>query len=113
MAQFVIFLHQPDGPPPPELDLVAMAKELDALNQEMRAAGAFVLAAGLQPASAARVVRARGGEIITTDGPFTEGREHIGGLSILEAPGMDEALRWAGRLARITGLPLEVRAFQQ
>jgi hypothetical protein len=51
--------------------------------------------------------------VLTTDGPFAEGREHIGGLCIIQAPDLDAALEWARKAARATTLPIEVRPFQE
>jgi hypothetical protein len=50
--------------------------------------------------------------VLTTDGPFTEGKEHLGGFTIIKAPDLDAALEWAGKLTRATTLPIEVRPFQ-
>ena len=89
-----------------------ISRDLDALNRELEAAGAWVFAGGLHPPSTATVVRATDGEVLTTDGPFAEGKEHIGGVTIIKAPDLDAALEWGRRLARATTLPIEVRPFQ-
>jgi len=112
MKQYLLSVYQPDGPAPPPEQLERINRDLDAVNQELRAAGAWVFAGGLHPPSTATVVRARGGEVLTTDGPFAEGKEHIGGFTIVKAPDLDAALAWAGKLARATTLPIEVRPFQ-
>jgi hypothetical protein len=78
----------------------------------MIAAGAWVFAGGLHPASTATVVRVQDGDLLTTDGPFTEGKEHIGGLTIVKAIDLDAALEWGARLSRATTLPIEVRPFR-
>ena len=57
-------------------------------------------------------MRFRDGEVLTTDGPFTEGKEHIGGFSVIQAPDLDSALEWGRKLAQATTLPIEVRPFQ-
>jgi hypothetical protein len=87
-------------------------RDVDAVSQELRAAGAWVFAGGLHPASTATVVRVQGGEVLMTDGPFTEGKEHLGGFTVIEAPDLDAALEWGRRYARATTLPIEVRPFQ-
>ena len=87
-------------------------RDLDALNQEMKAAGAWVFAGGLHPPSTATVVRVTDGEVLMTDGPYAEGKEHIGGFTIIKAPDLDAALEWGRKLARATTLPIEVRPFQ-
>ena len=112
MKQYLLSVYQPDGPTPPPEVLERISRDLDALNQELKAAGAWVFAGGLHPPSTATVVRARDGAVLTTDGPFAEGKEHIGGLCIIKAPDLDAALEWAGKMARATTLPIEVRPFQ-
>jgi hypothetical protein len=112
MAQYLLSIYQPDGPPPPEIDFEQMRKELDALNDDIRSAGAWVFTGGLFPADRATVVRQSGTHILTMDGPYVEGKEHLGGFTIVEAADLDAALGWAGRLTEITGLPVEVRPFQ-
>ena len=104
MRQYLLSVYQPDGEPPAEVDLERIGRELGALNEEIKAAG-------LHPAATATVVRVRGGETLMTDGPYLEGKEHVGGFTIVAAPDLDAALRWAGRIAEITTLPVEVRPF--
>jgi hypothetical protein len=71
-----------------------------------------VFAGGLHPPSTATVVRVKDGDVLTTDGPFAEGKEHIGGFVVIKADDLDAALGWAGRMARATTLPIEVRPFR-
>ncbi|MFE6741843.1 YciI family protein [Streptomyces tubercidicus] len=112
MAHYLLSIYQPDGPPPsPEL-LEPIMREVEALNAELRAAGAWVFAGGLHPPSTATVVRQKDNETLTTDGPYIEGKEHIGGFSVIEAPDLDAALEWGRKLARATTLPIEVRPLQ-
>ncbi len=112
MKQYLLSIYQPDGPTPPPEVLEKVMRDLDALNRELRAAGAWVFAGGLHPPSTATVVRLQGGDVLMTDGPFTEGKEHIGGFTIVKAPDLDAALEWGCKLARATTLPIEVRPFQ-
>lgn len=112
MPQYLLNIYQPDGPAPEPEVLEPIMRELEALNQEMRAAGAWVFAAGLHPASTATVVRVRDGETLMTDGPFAEGKEHVGGFTVIQADDLDSALDWGRRLAEVTTLPVEVRPFQ-
>jgi len=58
------------------------------------------------------VLRAKGDDVIMTDGPYAEGKEHLGGFTIVDAPDLDAALEWGRRLAQATTLPIEVRPFQ-
>jgi hypothetical protein len=67
---------------------------------------------GASPPEHATVVRLQDGDVLTTDGPFAEGKEHIGGFMIITAPDLDAALEWARKAARATTLPIEVRPFQ-
>jgi hypothetical protein len=112
MKQYLLSVYQPDGDPPPPEVLGPIMRDVEALNEELKAAGAWVFAGGLHPPSTATVVRPQGGDLLMTDGPFTEGKEHLGGFTIVRAPDLDAALRWAGRIAEITTLPVEVRPFQ-
>jgi hypothetical protein len=111
MTQYLLSIYQPEGgAPDPEL-LEQVMRDLNALNAEIKAAGAWVFAGGLHPPSTATVLRAQGGEVLMTDGPFAEGKEHLGGFTIVEAPDLDAALAWGRRLAQATTLPVEVRPF--
>jgi hypothetical protein len=112
MPRYLLSVYQPDGPTPPPETLERNSRDLDALNAELQAAGAWVFAGGLHPPATATVVRVRGGEVLTTDGPFAEGREHVGGFTIVDAPDLDAALDWGRKLAAATTLPVEVRPFQ-
>lgn len=109
MKQYLLSIYQPDGEPPSEQFLAPIMVGLAAWNDDLRAADAWVFSAGLHPPSAATVLRARGDELLTIDGPFTEGKEHLGGFTVVRAPDLDAALDWGGKLAQITGLPIEVR----
>lgn len=110
MPKYQLTIYQPDGDPPPPEALEPVMAELHALNREMQEAGAWVFAAGLHPPETATVVSVRGGEVLLTDGPYIEGKEHIGGFTMIEAPDLDAALQWASRMTRILDpLPIEVR----
>ena len=112
MKQYLLSVYQPDGPPPPPEVLEPIMARLDALNAEIKQAGAWVFAGGLHPPSTATVVRASEDDVLVTDGPFTESKEHLGGFTIVRAPDLDAALEWGRRLAEATTLPIEVRPFQ-
>jgi hypothetical protein len=114
MKQYLLTINQPDGPPPPSVDLGKVMQDVNAVTREMKAAGAWVFNGGLHPPGTATVIRFQDGEVLTTDGPYTEGKEHIGGLCIINAADLDAALEWARKLARaIAPLPIEVRPFQR
>jgi hypothetical protein len=112
MTQYLLSVYQPDGPAPEPEILSRIDHDLEALNDEMKAAGAWVFAAGLHPASTATVVRVENGDVLTTDGPFAEGKEHLGGFTVVTAPDLDAALEWGRKLAAATTLPIEVRPFR-
>jgi hypothetical protein len=112
MRQYLLTVYQPDGPAPPPEELERISADLDALNAELRQAGAWVFAGGLHPPSTATVIRVKDGDALVTDGPFAEGKEHVGGFTIVRAPDLDAALAWGRRLAEATTLPIEVRPFQ-
>jgi hypothetical protein len=118
MKQYLLSIYQPDGDPPPPEFLAKVMRDVDALIEETRAAGAWVFNGGLHPPSTATVVRLREDDVLITDGPYAEGKEHIGGFLIIKAPDLDAALKWARKLARALtldqriGLPIEVRPFQ-
>jgi hypothetical protein len=112
MNQYLLSIYQPDGPPPSEEFLEPIMRELGALNEEMQAAGVWVFAAGLHPPETATVLKASGEEVLVTDGPFTEGKEHLGGFTVIEVADLDAALGWARRLAKVLEpLSIEVRPF--
>ncbi|SDF43997.1 Uncharacterized conserved protein [Blastococcus fimeti] len=114
MPQYLLNLIQPVGEVPPPEFLEPVMRDLAQLNEELRAAGAWVFAAALHQPESTTVVRADGDGVLVTDGPYAEGKEFIGGFDLIEAPDLDAALVWAGKLARILGgLPVEVRPVQQ
>lgn len=113
MKQYLLSVYQPDGPTPPPEVLAEIMKKLDALNADLREAGAWVFAGGLHPPSSATVVRSKDNDFLLTDGPYTEGKEHLGGFTVVSAPDLDAALVWARRFAdAVAPLPVEVRPFQ-
>lgn len=112
MPQYLLSMYQPDGDPPPPEILGPIMDKVAAWNQDLRAAGAWVFTGGLHPASTATVVRAQHGDVVMTDGPFVEGKEHVGGFLIVRAPDLDAALAWGRKLAGVLPLPIEVRPFR-
>lgn len=112
MTQYLLSIYQPDGPPPATVDLERIMRDVGTLNAEMQAAGAWVFAGGLHDAGSATVLRPGGGEVLVVDGPFVEGREHLGGFTVIRAADLDAALEWGRKLALATTLPVEVRPFR-
>jgi hypothetical protein len=86
-------------------------KEIAELEAEMKSKGAWVFSARLHDADTATVVRESNGEILTTDGPFAEAREHLGGFYVINAEDLDAALGWAAKVTRCIHRPIEVRPF--
>ena len=114
MKQYLLSIYQPyDGPAPPKETLERIMQDVRAVREQMQASGAWVFAGGLYPPESASVVRLSGKEVLTTDGPFAETKEHIGGVSVILASDLDAALEWARKLARATTLPIEVRPFRE
>lgn len=111
MKRYLLSVITPQGNPPPPEVLGPIMQKVDAINQELKAAGAWVFAGGLNHPSTATVVRLKDGEMLMTDGPFAEGKEYIGGFSIIAAPDLDAALGWARKFTEAITLPIEVRPF--
>jgi hypothetical protein len=112
MKQYLLTVCYPaDSTQPPPEALEKIMREVSAVQQEMQAAGAWVFSGGLHPAHTATVLRHQNGEVLTTDGPFIESKEQIGGITVLQAPDLDVAMEWAGKLAGATTTPIEVRPF--
>ena len=114
MKQYLLAVHMVDGRPERSAQEMEQAyKNVNELNAELQAGGAWVFAGGLYPPETATVVRVGGGEVITTDGPFAETKEHLGGFWIIQAADLDEALAWAAKATVACGDPVEVRPFQE
>ncbi len=112
MKLYLLSVYQPDGDPPPPEFLEPIMREVHALQEELKAAGAWVFSGGLHAPGTATVLRVKDGDVVTTDGPYIEGKEHIGGFTVIKAPDLDAALEWGRRTARAIPLPIEVRPFQ-
>jgi hypothetical protein len=115
MKQYMLSVYHPEGPDyaPSSEAVQEIFRDVDALNDELRSAGAWVFAGGLHPSSTATVVRAEGDEILTTDGPYAEGKEHIGGFWVIKAEDLDAALAWGRKATRACQVPIEVRPLQE
>ena len=114
MRQYLLAVHMVEGEPaPPEDQIQQMYKATDAFNAELQAAGNWVFGGGLHPPDTATVVRSQGGRVVTTDGPFAETKEQLGGFWVIGAPDLDAALAWAAKGSEACGQPVEVRPFQE
>jgi hypothetical protein len=114
MKQYMLSVCYPAGgtQPPPDV-LQRIMRDVHVVQKEMQAAGAWVFSGGLTPPTSATVIRHQDGDLITTDGPFIESKEQIGGITLLKAADLDAALAWGRKLARAIGVPIEVRPFQE
>ncbi|MEL6430681.1 MAG: YciI family protein [Planctomycetota bacterium] len=117
MNQYLFAVHSSAGADcqsrPPE-EMQEQFQRIEALEREMRAAGALTASGRLSGADSATVVRGAtdaGGDVLTTDGPFVEAKEHLAGFYIVAAADLDAALGWAKRVTEAVGQPIEVRPF--
>jgi hypothetical protein len=112
MAHYLLSVYTPaDGTPPTPEELDAIMKEVAAYNQELRDAAAWVFSGGLEAPATATVLRLQDGDVLTTDGPFAEAKEYLGGFDVIDVIDLDAALEWGRKAARVIGLPIEVRPF--
>jgi hypothetical protein len=95
-----------------EDDMQRVYRQVDEFNEQVKAAGAWVFAGGLHPATSATVVRSQDGDVLTTDGPFVETKEQLGGFWVIQAPDLDAALAWAAKGSAACMGAVEVRPFQ-
>ena len=109
MSQYLLSIYQPDGDAPAPEVLDPIMRDVDAVAREAKAAGVWVFSAGLFPSATATVLRPEGTDVLVTDGPFTEGKEHLGGITVIDVPDLDAALEWSRRFAVALTLPVEVR----
>lgn len=112
MAQYLLSMFQPDGPIPPPDVLKKVMEDLHVINEELRAARSWVFTGGLHAPATATVLRMNDGNVVTTDGPFAESKEHVGGFWIIDVADLDAALKVADKILRATKLPVEVRPFR-
>ncbi len=114
MSQYLLSVYTVEGeghgPTTPE-EMEDFMVRINALEAEMRTSGAFVFTGGLHGPDAATVVRRSDGELVMTDGPFVESKEHIGGFYVINADDLDAALAWAGKVVDAINAPIEVRPF--
>src|SRR5437899_8135709 len=114
MAQYMFSVHSVDGGGGPQMNVEEMQRswqKILVLEEEMKAGGNLLFSGRLTEPHTATVVRMSGGEVLTTDGPFAESKEHLGGFYIIEADDLDAALVWASKTTEAVGQPIEVRPF--
>jgi hypothetical protein len=115
MTQYLLSAHSVEGEsgePMTGEQMRQTYQQVIALQAEMKSAGAWLFGGRLHEPGTATVVRVSGGEMLTTDGPFAEAREHLGGFYIIEAEDLDAALAWASKVSGLVKAPIEVRPFQ-
>ena len=113
MTKYMLSVHHREGDPvPDEATMQRMFTQVDAFNQKVRDKGVWVFGGGLHPPETATVVSVTDGKVMTTDGPFAESREHLGGFWVIEAADLDEALQWSREASEACMGPVEVRPFQ-
>ena len=111
MTQYLVAIHHPDDYDP-SIEGEAMHRDIDAVNDKMKAAGVRIFVGGLRPAGSAKSLRLTPDRaVLVTDGPYLETKEHVGGFWVLEAASLDEALAWGRKAAVACRAPVEVRAF--
>ncbi|HEU0103313.1 MAG TPA: YciI family protein [Mycobacteriales bacterium] len=114
MKEYLLAVHSVEGTPMPPMEEIQKAfAQVDALNQELEDAGAWVFAGGLHPPSSATVVRVENGATTVTDGPFAETKEQLGGFWVIKVEDLDAALSWAEKCSAACMNPVEVRPFQE
>jgi hypothetical protein len=114
MPRYLLSIHTVEGearPPMSEEEMQRSWQEIQAIEADMQSSGAWVFSGRLHDSDTATVVRASGGDVLTTDGPFVEAKEHLGGFYIIEAADLDAALGWATRVTHATSRPIEVWPF--
>jgi len=114
MPKYLLSVHSVDGEarePMTDQQMQEGWQKINALETEMKSAGAWVFSGRLHDADTASVVRLSAGEVVTTDGPFVEAKEHLGGFYIIEAADLDAALGWASKVTRTISAPIEVWPF--
>ena len=114
MAQYLLSVHTVEGevgPSTTDEEMQQSWKQIQVLNEELKSAGAWIFGGALHDPDTATVVRMSNGEVLTTDGPFVESKEHLGGFYIIQAEDLDAALAWAAKVTAAVKHPIEVRPF--
>jgi hypothetical protein len=114
MTRYLLSVHSVEGEardPMTDEEMQRSYKQVLLIEEEMKAAGAWVFSGRLHEPDTASVVRQSDGDVLTTDGPFAESKEHLGGFYIIEAEDLDAALAWASKVTEVIKTPIEVRPF--
>ena len=114
MTRYLLSVHTVEGEardPMTDEEMQQTYKQVLLIEEEMKSAGAWVFSGRLHEPDTASVVRQSDGDVLTTDGPFAESKEHLGGFYIIEADDLDAALAWASKVTEVIKTPIEVRPF--
>jgi hypothetical protein len=114
MSKYLLSVHTVEGgsrQPMSEEQMQAMMAGVRELEAEMVSEGAWVFGGRLDGPETASTVRVADGQVLHTDGPFAESKEHLGGFYIIECQDLDAALAWAGKVTSCIGAPIEVVPF--
>jgi hypothetical protein len=114
MTRYLLSVHTVEGEardPMTDEEMQQSYKQVLLIEEEMKSAGAWVFSGRLHEPDTASVVRQSDGDVLTTDGPFAESKEHLGGFYIIEAEDLDAALAWASKVTEVIKTPIEVRPF--
>ena len=115
MARYMLSVHSDEASevrePVSEEAMRQSHARLGQIEQEMATTGAWVFSGRLHEPETATVVRVAGGEVLTTDGPFAESKDHLGGFYVIEAVDLDAALGWAAKVTACIDAAIEVRSF--
>jgi hypothetical protein len=114
MTRYLLSVHTVGGEardPMTDEEMQQSYKQVLLIEEEMKSAGAWVFSGRLHEPDTATVVRQSDGDVLTTDGPFAESKEHLGGFYIIEAEDLDAALSWASKVTEVIKTPIEVRPF--
>jgi hypothetical protein len=115
MTHYLLSVHTVEGEardPMTEEETQKFMGRVSVLEEEMKSAGAWVFGGALHDPDTATVAHVSGDEVLTTDGPFAESKEHLGGFYIIEAEDLDAALAWASKTTAAVSKPIEIRPFR-
>jgi len=114
VTRYLLSVHTVEGEargPMTDEEMQQSYKQVLLIEEDMKSAGAWVFSGRLHEPNTATVVRQSDGDVLTTDGPFAESKEHLGGFYIIEAEDLDAALSWASKVTEVIKTPIEVRPF--
>jgi hypothetical protein len=114
MTKYLLSTHTVEDEtrePRTEEEMRELGRRVGTIEREMKSSGAWGFSGRLHEPDTATVVRVSEGEVVTTDGPFAESKEHLAGFYIIEAEDLDAALGWASKVTAAINAPIEVRPF--